>query len=261
MLVGAPVPIAVPRIPPRAATAAGRSRLEAAPPAPARRVGGDAVRGRRPCRLREDDAARGMGDERAARRAWRGCRIDEAAATPSVFWAHVAAALGVTAAEDEATLAGAIALAERSASPALVLDGYERIAGSPAEAELWRFVAERPPLQLVVAGRGEPSAPLAGARARGEVLELRAADLRLDREEALELVGGRPAGELAEACAGWPAALRLALSAPSPRCVGGTAAGPRDGGDPPPARRPCLSAAHRLARGALTICLRRPSGE
>jgi LuxR family maltose regulon positive regulatory protein len=143
--------------------------------------------------------------------------IDEAAAAPSVFWAHVAAALGGTAVEDESTLAGAIALAERSASPALVLDGYERIAGSPAEAELWRFVAERPPLQLVVAGRGEPSAPLAGARARGEVLELRTADLRLDREEALQLVGGRPGVELVDACAGWPAALRLALSAPSAR--------------------------------------------
>src|SRR3954447_4045012 len=51
--------------------------------------------------------------------------IDEPAAAPSVFWSHVAAALGVTAAEDEATLAGAITFAERSASPALVLDGYE----------------------------------------------------------------------------------------------------------------------------------------
>ena len=216
MLVGAPVPIAVPP-----------SRL--GPP----RLPADLVS--RPRLLRRLDEWAGMlcvvaapagfgkttllaewaTNARRGSVAW--LSIDEAAATPSVFWAHVAAALGVTAAEDEATLAGAIALAERSASPALVLDGYERIAGSPAEAELWRFVAERPPLQLVVAGRGEPSAPLAGARARGEVLELRAADLRLDREEALQLVGGRPAGELADACAGWPAALRLALSAPSPR--------------------------------------------
>src|SRR3954449_10362107 len=139
--------------------------------------------------------------------------IDETAAAPSVFWAHVAHALGGAA----ESLAGAIALAEESASSALVLDGYERIAGSPAEAELWQFVAERPPLQLVVAGRGEPSAPLAGARARGEVLELRSADLRLGREGAVQLVGGRPGVELVEACAGWPAALRLALSAPSPR--------------------------------------------
>src|SRR4051794_13846825 len=152
---------------------------------------------------------------RKGRVAW--LSVDEAAAAPSVFWAHVAHALGAATADGgEATLAGAIAQAEESASPALVLDGYERIAGSPAEAELWQFIAERPPLQLVLAGRGEPSAPLAGARARGEVLELRAPDLRLDREEALQLVG-RPGVELVDGCAGWPAALRLALSAPSPR--------------------------------------------
>ena len=144
--------------------------------------------------------------------------IDEEEAEPCVFWADVAAALGVAEpGAGEATLAGAIALAETSRASALVLDGYERIAGSPAEAELWRFVAERPLLQLFVAGRGEPSAPLAAARARGEVLELRAADLRFDRSEALELVGRRPGGDLVEACEGWPAALRLALSAPSRR--------------------------------------------
>jgi LuxR family maltose regulon positive regulatory protein len=139
--------------------------------------------------------------------------IDEAEAEPSVFWAQVGAALGVADHRaEEATLAGAIVLAERSTAEALVVDGYERIAGSRAEAELWRFAAERPPLQVVIAGRGEPSAPLAGARARGEVLELRAADLRFDREEAQELVR-----HAADECAGWPAALRLALSAPSER--------------------------------------------
>ena len=140
--------------------------------------------------------------------------LDEAEAEPSVFWARVAAALGAPHdGGEERTLADAVVLAEASATAeALVLDGYERIAGSRAEAELWRFVAERPPLQIVIAGRGEPSAPLAGARARGEVFELRAADLRFDRQEAQELVG-RPAEE----CAGWPAALRLALSALSER--------------------------------------------
>lgn len=135
--------------------------------------------------------------------------IDETGADPPVFWAQVAAALRGSG---EATVAGAIALAEESAAEALVLDGYERILGSAAEAELWRFVAERPALQVVAAGRGEPSVPLAGARARGEVLELRAADLRFEREETHELVGRD-----AEECAGWPAALRLALSTPSPR--------------------------------------------
>jgi LuxR family maltose regulon positive regulatory protein len=143
--------------------------------------------------------------------------IDEAGTDPPVFWSHVAAALGVAyVAAEEATPVGAVALAERSAAQVLVLDGYEGIAGSPAEEELWRFVAERPLLQLVVAGRGEPSVPLAGARARGELLELRAPDLRFTRSEVLELVGAAPT-EVIDACAGWPAALRLALSASSPR--------------------------------------------
>jgi LuxR family maltose regulon positive regulatory protein len=149
--------------------------------------------------------------------------IDEAESDPRVFWAHVVAALGGDRADAvEATVVGAIALAEVASPRALVLDGYDRIAGSPAEVELWRFAAERPPLQLVVAGRGEPSAPLAAARARGELLELRAPDLRFERRETLEVVGrsagsGRHVGsELVDACGGWPAALRLALGAPSP---------------------------------------------
>jgi ATP/maltotriose-dependent transcriptional regulator MalT len=148
--------------------------------------------------------------------------LDESEADPDVFWAHFAAALGDPVA-DGATRADAVALAETAAVAALVLDGYERIAGSRAESELWHLVAERPPLQLVLAGRGEPSAPLAGARARGELLELRAADLRFDPSEAAALAGRAASAdrweprEIVDACAGWPAALRLALAAPSRR--------------------------------------------
>src|SRR3954454_21267929 len=54
--------------------------------------------------------------------------VDEAAAAPSVFWAHVAHALGVATADGgEATLAGAIAQAEDSASPPVLLDGCARL--------------------------------------------------------------------------------------------------------------------------------------
>jgi LuxR family maltose regulon positive regulatory protein len=140
--------------------------------------------------------------------------LDESERNPAVFRTHLTAALARSA----------LTLAEGpAAASALVLDGYEQIAGSAGEDELWRFVAERPAVQLVVAGRGEPSAPLAAARAHGEVLELRASELRFDRSEAFELVG-RAAGtegwapaEIVDACAGWPAALRLALTAPSPQ--------------------------------------------
>jgi ATP/maltotriose-dependent transcriptional regulator MalT len=166
--------------------------------------------------------AQWAGQAERGRVAW--LTVDACESEPSVFWAAVRAALGAANPNtiDGATLAGAIALAETSSAVALVLDGYDRIAGSAAEAELWRFVSERPPLRVVVAGRGEPSTPLAGARARGELIELRATDLRLDRREALELVGhaggGEPwaPGEVVDACGGWPAALRLALAASSP---------------------------------------------
>jgi LuxR family maltose regulon positive regulatory protein len=144
--------------------------------------------------------------------------LDETESDPAVLWAHVAAALGAEKGDAEPTLAGAVVLAETTAARAVVLDGYERVAGSPAEDELWRFVAERPPLQVVVAGRGEPSAPLAAARARGELIELRSRDLRFEPGEALELAdrsGNAVAAELVDACAGWPAALRLALVAPT----------------------------------------------
>lgn len=150
-------------------------------------------------------------------------QIDECESDPAVLWAHLGSALGGAPADEaEATLATTIRLAEAAVPAVLVLDGYDRIAGSPAEAELWRFVFERPPLQIVVAGRGEPSTPLAAARARGELVELRATDLRLDREEVLELMAPTFADrqatpDLVDLCAGWPAALRLALTAASSR--------------------------------------------
>jgi LuxR family maltose regulon positive regulatory protein len=132
--------------------------------------------------------------------------LDESEQDPAVFWAHVSSALG---AAPEATT--------------LILDGLERISGSTAEAELWRFVSESPQLRVVVSGRGEPSHPLAAVRARGELLELRASDLRFDGRETHELLDRVDAvdlalsGELADACAGWPAAIRLALTAISTR--------------------------------------------
>jgi LuxR family maltose regulon positive regulatory protein len=145
--------------------------------------------------------------------------LDESEEEPSVFWAHVSAALGGSPDRTEATLADAIDLAERASAETLVLDGLERIAGSPAADELWRFVSEWPSLQIVVSGRVEPSLPLAAVRARGELLELRAPDLRFDSREVQEIVdrAGGTDGALADACAGWPAALRLALAATSVR--------------------------------------------
>lgn len=150
--------------------------------------------------------------------------LDEDDAVPAALWAGMAAALerirpGSGGKAVESTPAAIARLLERARPAALVLDAYERIVGSAAEEALWQLVRERPPLQLVLSGRAEPTLPLATARARGELLEIRAGDLRLSPEEAVEFVrrpgrgslGADAETEMVERCDGWAAALRLAV--------------------------------------------------
>ncbi|HYA08241.1 MAG TPA: LuxR C-terminal-related transcriptional regulator, partial [Gaiellaceae bacterium] len=164
---------------------------------------------------------------RAPNVAW--LSLDDADAEPDVLWVHVLAAFdhafpGFDTEGFAPTPLGAAELVERLSPGALVLDGYERIVGSLADVSLWRFAAERPRLQLVVSGRSEPSAPLAAARARGELLEIRTSELRLTRPEASAFVQRAGSSTLPTAlvsdtvdlCGGWGAALRLAVTASSP---------------------------------------------
>ncbi len=75
-----------------------------------------------------------------------------------------------------------------------------------------------PGFQLVLASRTEPILPVAALRAHGELLELRADDLRFTREEADAFLNGRlglgltpgDVGGLAGKMEGWPAGLYLA---------------------------------------------------
>lgn len=100
----------------------------------------------------------------------------------------------------------------------LVLDDYHLIT-EPAIHRLVGSLLERlpPHVRLAISTRADPPLPLARLRARGEMLEVRAADLRFTTQEAAELI--RAAGvELDDAEAedltlrteGWAAALRLA---------------------------------------------------
>ena len=70
----------------------------------------------------------------------------------------------------------------------LVLDDYHMVDGEPVDRAL-AFLLEHlpPPLHLVVATREDPNLPLARLRARGQMSELRAADLRFTPSEASEL--------------------------------------------------------------------------
>ena len=75
---------------------------------------------------------------------------------------------------------------------ALILDDFHWLSSGPARDSLAWFVAHVPStFQLVVATRTEPAVPLAALRAHGELLELRADDLRFTSEEADALLNDR----------------------------------------------------------------------
>jgi ATP/maltotriose-dependent transcriptional regulator MalT len=101
----------------------------------------------------------------------------------------------------------------------LVLDDYHLIEAQPVHASLGFLVEHRPRgLCLVLASRADPALRLARVRARGQLLELRAAQLRFTSQEAgdllREVVGSaRPDAAVAALTArteGWAAGLRLA---------------------------------------------------
>jgi LuxR family maltose regulon positive regulatory protein len=67
----------------------------------------------------------------------------------------------------------------------LVLDDYHVIESPPIDEALTFFVDHLPPqFRLVIASREDPPFPLARLRARGQLTELRAADLRFTPDEA-----------------------------------------------------------------------------
>src|ERR687886_222015 len=73
----------------------------------------------------------------------------------------------------------------------LVLDDYHLVDAEPVDRALAFLVEHLPPrLHLVVATREDPQLPLARLRARGQLTEVRAADLRFTPEEAAEFLKG-----------------------------------------------------------------------
>ena len=101
----------------------------------------------------------------------------------------------------------------------LILDDFHRLSGGTARQSVTWFVEHAPPeFQLVLASRTEPALPLAALRAHGELLELRAGDLRFTSEEAGAFLNERLAlgltpedlDCLVERTEGWPAGLYLA---------------------------------------------------
>jgi LuxR family maltose regulon positive regulatory protein len=154
---------------------------------------------------------------------------------PALFWRYLVAALQTAA---PGVGAGAISLLQSPQPPieavvgtllndlsavrgdvVLVLDDYHVIDARDLQ-EGMAFLLEHLPsqLHLVLAGRADPALPLARLRSRGELVEIRAADLRFTPEEAAAYLNGAMGLALtAENVAalegrteGWIAALQLA---------------------------------------------------
>jgi len=110
------------------------------------------------------------------------------------------------------------ALAEQSAVT-LILDDFHLLTDGSARESIHWLVAHAPPnFQLVLSTRREPDLALATLRGHGDLLELRADDLRFTAEEADGFLNGRQllglssadVDKLVERTAGWPAGLYLA---------------------------------------------------
>jgi LuxR family transcriptional regulator, maltose regulon positive regulatory protein len=111
------------------------------------------------------------------------------------------------------------ALAAHDRRVVLVIDDYHTIHDEGAHAVVTSLIEHGPPsLHVVVSTRSDPPLRLGRLRVAGELNELRAAELRMTREEAerffnekLDLrLDGRDIGVLNERTEGWPAGLYLA---------------------------------------------------
>jgi LuxR family transcriptional regulator, maltose regulon positive regulatory protein len=156
---------------------------------------------------------------------------------PVRFWRHVLAALDVVRpglAERLGPLAGPPAppaydalvgalINDVVADPGLpdvllVLDDYHLISSDTLQASVRFLLDHRPPqLRVVLASRSDPPLGLARYRGRGELGEVRAADLRFTVDEAAELLRQvaadldlAAAAALAERTEGWAVGLQLA---------------------------------------------------
>ena len=162
--------------------------------------------------------------------------IDPADDQPVAFWSQVLAALQVTAGPafgkdilslfqkgqppTEGVLAAIVnELSELPKELDLVFEDFHVIEDPDIHAMMIFLIDHLPPkVHLLITTRADPPFPLARLRARGEVVEVRAEDLRFTTEEATiylnEVMGlslaSKDVAALEERTEGWIAALQLA---------------------------------------------------
>ena len=186
-------------------------------------------------RVRQDDTAR-----RVARRAttetvrWPGSpSISDR--QPATFWTYVITALQAAvpavgadalpllqSAQPPIQTVLAAVLNELAATPnevVLVLDDYHLVDGPDLRDGMTFLLEHLPPhVHLVISSRADPLLPLARLRARGELVEIRAADLRFTPDEVATYLNDITGLDLAPddiaalegRTEGWIAALQLA---------------------------------------------------
>jgi LuxR family maltose regulon positive regulatory protein len=163
--------------------------------------------------------------------AWLG--LDGSDNDPARFWRYAVAALdrarpglaGRVGPPPARSFDGLVtALINELADPGpdallLVLDDYHLIDSGPVHESVAFLLENLPPgLRVVVSSRADPALPLARLRARGQLAELRAADLRFTPEEAAALLDetagpglpGTAVAALVTRTEGWAAGLQLA---------------------------------------------------
>ncbi|HEY6312775.1 MAG TPA: LuxR C-terminal-related transcriptional regulator [Streptosporangiaceae bacterium] len=101
----------------------------------------------------------------------------------------------------------------------IVLDDYHLIKRRACHEQMALLLGHLPPTaQVVIITRADPPLPLARMRVVGEMMEIRARELRFDRGQAAELISAvvaveltdRDVADLVERTEGWPAGLYLA---------------------------------------------------
>ncbi|MEO6142499.1 MAG: LuxR C-terminal-related transcriptional regulator [Dermatophilaceae bacterium] len=161
--------------------------------------------------------------------------LDQRDNDPTLFWTYLVAALKTA---QPRVGAGALSLLQSPQPPieavlatllndlgaisnevVLVLDDYHVIESRDVQDGM-AFLLEHLPAQihLVIASRADPALPLARLRGRGELVEIRAADLRFSPDEAAAYLNGvmglvltaQDVDALEVRTEGWVAALQLA---------------------------------------------------
>jgi len=138
---------------------------------------------------------------------------------PDVRQSRLGVLLGSPQPDRDEVLAAFVNVAsELDTHVAFVIDDYHRLT-NPAVHEALTFILDHlpPMLHLVAAGRNDPPLALARRRARSELLELRAGDLRFDEDETGEFLtggmtldlGGSAIATLHQRMEGWITGLQL----------------------------------------------------